>query len=206
MSSHARTSPTHLTHNVCSVSRGLDPHVKKNLTHATIPRMEGPNAGEPTGPEATTAKPPTAPPRQKHKKASIAEQIAVLDLRLKGISQKEIARVTGFTQQAVSDIIARHEPTTNHALDVLKANSYKAAVDWVRSFNVAVKRGEHRPMRDALIATGVVAPDPQAQGITVIVGSGDVSISPSPQSIGAKVHPDSTHNPTLSLPNHDEAL
>ena len=145
-------------------------------------------------------------PHRKRKHSTIDEHVTVLELAAKGISQTEIARVTGISQQAVSTICRKHEPTTSTALGVLKANAHKAAVDWIRSFNVAVKRGEHRPMRDALIATGVVAPDPQAQGITVIVGSGDVSIQPQAQSIGAKVDPDSTHNPTLALPNHDEAL
>ena len=72
----------------------------------------------------------------------------------------------------MSDIVARHESTTAHALGVLKAASYKAAENWVESFPKAVKRGDHRPMRDALIATGVVAPDPQHQGVTVIIGTG----------------------------------
>jgi hypothetical protein len=38
-------------------------------------------------------------------------------------------------------------------------------------------------MRDALIAVGVIAPDPENQGITVVVGSGDVSIAGVSQSL-----------------------
>jgi hypothetical protein len=149
---------------------------------------------------------PNGRKRPAGKKTSISEKIRILDLDHQGVTQREIARIVGITQQSVCNIIAQHKPTTAHALDVLRANSFKAAEDWVRSFAVAVKRGEHRPMRDALIAVGVVAPDPQAQGITVVVGSGDVSISPSPQSIEAKVASQPTHNATLSLPNHDEPL
>ena len=36
----------------------------------------------------------------------------------------------------------------------------------------AVSRGDHRPMKDLLVATGVIAPDPLAQGMVVIVGNG----------------------------------
>jgi len=140
----------------------------------------------------------TKRPARKH--ASITEQIKVLDLAGQQVTQTEIARITGISQQTVSAIIARHAPTTLHALDVLKANSYKAAVDWVRSFNVAVKRGEHRPMRDALIATGVVAPDPQAQGVTVIVGSGDVALMTNTHSKASMEAPslDTTHHNSTS--------
>jgi len=156
--------------------------------------------------QTPAAKLPTNAKRPKGKKATISEKIQILDLDQQGVRQLEIARIIGITQQSVSDIIAKHKPTTARAMDVLRANSFKAAEDWVRSFAVAVKRGEHRPMRDALIATGVVAPDPQAQGITVIVGSGDVSILPVPQSIEAKVASEPTHNPIPSLPSHDEPL
>jgi len=137
-----------------------------------------PESGQTRESETPTPEPSTSRKRPAGKKATVNEKIEVLTLASRGVNQREIARITGLSQQAISDIVIRHQPTTAHALDVLRANSFKAAEDWVRSFNVAVKRGEHRPMRDALIATGVVAPDPQAQGITVIVGSGDVQISP----------------------------
>jgi DNA-binding CsgD family transcriptional regulator len=144
---------------------------------------------------------PNLPKHVKRKHATVAAQIQVLDLAAKGVSQTQIAKITGISQQTVSAICARHAPTTNHALKVLEANAYKAASDWVRSFGVAVKRGEHRPMRDALIATGVIAADPQTHGITVIVGTGDVQIRETNQ---AKVLDVTSDNAALLNPNPHE--
>jgi hypothetical protein len=180
------------------MSRAQNNEMQKNRTMSVKCRNMDTEPGSTTEPATTdTAQPPRK--RPPGRKASVNEKIHVLNLNAEGVRQTEIARITGISQQAVSDIINRHHPTTARAMDVLRANSFKAAEDWIRSFNVAVKRGEHRPMRDVLIATGVVAPDPQAQGITVVVGSGDVSIE-------AKVASQPTHNPILSLPNPDEAL
>lgn len=113
--------------------------------------------------------------RRKGQRFSVQETIEVLDLALKGVSQKEIARLTGIQQQQVSAICARHTSTTRTALSVLQANAHNAAVAWVRSFPAAVKKGEHRPMRDALIATGVIQPDATNIGVTVLLGSGVVT-------------------------------
>ncbi len=158
-------------------------------------------SGETGHPAPTPDTGPNTRKRPAGKKATVNEKVHVLTLDSQGVRQLEIARITGLSQQAVSDIIARHKPTTVHALDVLKANSFKAAEDWVRSFAIAVKRGEHRPMRDALIATGVVAPDPQAQGITVIVGSGDVQVSPTLPDVRTSL-PNPTRLPAHN-PEHD---
>lgn len=114
--------------------------------------------------------PARATDRPRHKRTSPAEIIEILGLDRKGISRTEIARVTGLSQQTVSDIVLRHAATSAHALDVLKAHDYVTAQLWLKSMPKAVKRGDHRPMRDALIATGVVAPDPQAQGVTIVLG------------------------------------
>jgi hypothetical protein len=130
-------------------------------------------------------------PRPKFKHATITERINVLDLATRGISQTEIARATGLRQQVVSDICRKHEPTVSTALGVLKANAHLAAEEWVKSFPKARKRGEHRPMRDCLVAVGVVAPDPINQGVTVIVGSGDVAVG--------------TLSPMLTLPELQES-
>jgi hypothetical protein len=99
-------------------------------------------------------------------------------LHKRGVSMSEIARTVGISVQRVSDRVRAYT-----SLGVLQASAHQAAVDWVKSFGPARKRGEHRPMRDALIATGVIAPDPENQGITVIVGSGDVSIAGVSQSL-----------------------
>jgi hypothetical protein len=104
-------------------------------------------------------------------------------LHKRGVSMSEIARTVGISVQRVSDRVRAYTSTTETALGVLQASAHQAAVDWVKSFGPARKRGEHRPMRDALIATGVIAPDPENQGITVIVGSGDVSIAGVSQSL-----------------------
>jgi hypothetical protein len=147
-----------------------------------------------------------ATPRPKGKRADIREIVTVLDLATKGVTQTEIARITGLRQQAVSDICQRHEPTTNTALGVLKANAHQAAIDWVGSFAHARKRGEHRPMRDALIAVGVVAPDPLNVGIQVVIGAGDVSILPSSLPNTPNTPPTEHHNPTLALPLPHEPI
>ena len=155
-------------------------------------------SGEPQRPNRK--KPPTPSKTRKH--ATINERLSVLDLHIKGVSQTEIARITGFRQQRISDIISKHEPTTSHALGVLKAASYQAAVDWVASFRVAVKRGEHRPMRDALIATGVVAPDPLNQGVTVVIGAGDAGVmlqTHSSSSNPSNTLPSTSHNPAHDI-------
>jgi hypothetical protein len=112
------------------------------------------------------------PSRKRHERTSTTETVRILRLNTEGISASEIARVTGIAQQTVLAVIHRHEPTMDKALDVLKASSFEAAVQWVKSFGSASRRGEHRPMKDALVAVGVIQADPQNLGVTVIVGSG----------------------------------
>ncbi len=122
-----------------------------------------------------------APDRKPYQHTSHAEITKILTLDADGISHSEIARAMGINQQTISKIVQRHDPTTGKALSLLKANGYKAAEDWVASFQKAVARGDHRPMKDLLVATGVIAPDPLAQGMVVIVGNGQATQTHVPQ-------------------------
>ncbi len=122
-----------------------------------------------------------APERRPYQHTSHAEITKILTFDADGISHSEIARSMGISQQTISEIVKRHDPTTGKALSLLKANGYKAAEDWIASFQKAVSRGDHRPMKDLLVATGVIAPDPLAQGMVVIVGNGQATQTHVPQ-------------------------
>jgi hypothetical protein len=141
---------------------------RPKLDPTTIPPGRGPHG---RGPD------PTRKPYSRITQASILQ---VLILNKNGLNQSEIARRTNLSQQAVCDVLDKHASTCDQSLSVLQAASFTAAQQWVNSFPKAVKRGDHRPMRDCLIATGVVAPDAQNHGVTVIVGSGEVAISTLP--------------------------
>jgi hypothetical protein len=123
------------------------------------------------------------PNRPRYSRINQAELLQILILNKNGLNQSEIARRTGLAQESVRETINKHASTCDQSLSVLQAASYQAAQDWVKSFPKAVKRGDHRPMRDCLIATGVVAPDAQNHGVTVIVGSGEVAISTLPTTL-----------------------
>lgn len=134
-----------------------------------------PETAQATSPDRGKYGTKRAPHRKRFGRTSIAEDIEVMTLAARGVSHSDIARITGLSVQRVNARVHAAQSTTPTALGVLQAAAHQAARDWVRSFEKAAKRGEHRPMRDALIAVGVVAPDAQNVGITVIVGSGDVA-------------------------------
>jgi hypothetical protein len=142
------------------------------------------------------------PNRKRGQRLSMLETIDILALSKKGISASEISRAMGISVERVAERIRNHASTMDTALGVLQANAHQAAVAWVNSFEFARKRGEHRPMRDALIAVGVVAPDAQNVGVTVVVGGGDVGAmhaAHSSTSIDVNTVPAEHHNPTPSL-------
>jgi hypothetical protein len=146
------------------------------------------------------------PSRKAYTRLTPHEIVRVLRLNAEAVSSSEIARITGISHQRITDIVTKHATTTDRALDVLKANSFNAATKWIESFTHAAKRGEHRPMRDALIAVGVVAPDPLNVGIQVVIGAGDVSILPSSLPNTPNT-PETEHdNPTLALPLPQEPI
>ena len=58
------------------------------------------------------------------------------------------------------------------AFDRLKANVLPAANAWVDSLDVAAQKGDHRPAKELLLHTNVIAPlrNDQSSGITVHIG------------------------------------
>jgi hypothetical protein len=148
-----------------------------------------------------------APSRKPYTRTTPLEIVRVLRLHAESVSASEIARIVKLSHQQVLSLIDKHAPTEDKAMAVLKASSYDAAVKWVQSFTHAAKRGEHRPMRDALIAVGVVAPDAQNVGVTVVVGGGDVGAmhqAHSSTSIDVPTPHTEHHNPTLTAPLLEE--
>src|SRR5204862_5011598 len=71
--------------------------------------------------------------RKKGAHTKQADRIEILGLAKRGISQTEIARVVGVTQQTVSYICRQHDSTCSIALGVLQASAHQAAQQWVKT-------------------------------------------------------------------------
>ena len=137
------------------------------------------------------------PNRKRGQRLSVLETVDILSLHKKGISHSEIARAMGMSVQRVSEKIRAYSSTTETALSVLQANSHLAAEEWIKTFSAARKRGEHRPMKDVLVAVGVISPDPINQGVTVVIGAGDAGVM-------LQTHSSSSHAPnTLPATSHN---
>lgn len=91
--------------------------------------------------------------------------------------------LTGPEYEAIRDQI--HKTTTQAVRDRLHAASELAADKWIQSFGPAAAKGDHRPMKDLLIASKVVDVDKGTTSPVVIqigIQAGSVAIVPVPPS------------------------
>lgn len=94
----------------------------------------------------------------------------VLELSADNVKNSEISRITGISTQRVSEILNLHGDLKGRVRQVLDAQRVKAAEAWGRAIPKAAKKGDHRPARELLIATGDVSPlDSTGSGVTVVV-------------------------------------
>lgn len=110
-------------------------------------------------------------PRVPYTRISTSELAKILALLDQSVSHREISRITGICQPRISEIAQETDEARRVGKHTLYANQAHAAEQWIETFPQAVKRGDHRPMKDLLIATGLIAPDPQAQGVTIVIGA-----------------------------------
>jgi hypothetical protein len=107
----------------------------------------------------------------------------VLALHAEGVQGQEIARITGLHASRVSEITRTLGDLKAQVQQVLNTHRVKAAEAWGRAIPKAAKKGDHRPARELLIATGDVSPlDSAGSGVTVVVNMP----GPEPE-MGAKV-------------------
>lgn len=129
--------------------------------------------GEPEAAQGDTSRDESGiQPRKegRYKRLSVGMKIRVLELSADGLKPVEIGKILGISHQRVCDIIAQHGDKKASVRRIMDAGREKAASSWVSSIPIAAKKGDHRPARELLIATGDVSPlDSAGSGVTVVV-------------------------------------
>lgn len=106
----------------------------------------------------------------RYKRLSVGMKIRTLELSADGLKPVEIGKILGISHQRVCDIVAEHGDKRASVKRILESNVEKAAQAWGRAIPIAAKKGDHRPARELLIATGDVTPlDSTGSGVTVVV-------------------------------------
>ncbi|CAB4147556.1 Transposase IS30-like HTH domain containing protein [uncultured Caudovirales phage] len=101
------------------------------------------------------------------------ERDTILRLIAEGVTQREIAKIVGCTQGAISYTRNRFSTTVNHARALINARAGIVAQHWLKSVPIAARKGDHRPAKDWLAAAGVVAQDvAPVNPIIIQVGTG----------------------------------
>lgn len=119
----------------------------------------------------------------RYKRLSVGMKIRVLELSADGLKPVEIGKILGISHQRVCDIVAEHGDKRASVRRILDNSREKAATWWDKSIPIAAKKGDHRPARELLIATGDVTPsESTGSGVTVVV-----NMPGSEPQIGAKV-------------------
>ena len=88
-----------------------------------------------------------------------------------GWGNQRIAAVLNMDSSTVSKWRSRLRPTVMEARAVLAGSSLDAALAWRKSIPIAAGRGDHRPAKELLQATGAIDQEQHA-GVTVNIGMG----------------------------------
>lgn len=100
-----------------------------------------------------------------------------------GIGTHIIAQLlTGPEYESIREQI--HKTTIQAVRDRLHSASEEASAKWIAAMGPAALKGDHRPMKDLLLANRVIDPDKGTSPAVVIqigVQAGSVSITPVPQ-------------------------
>ncbi len=99
-----------------------------------------------------------------------------------GATQKGLAQQFGRNRETIANALKGpefdqlkavvHKALAEQARDVLKQNRVRAAKKWSgEAIDAAAKKGDHKPMRDLLEATGVIEPDAKSHThVEIFVG------------------------------------
>jgi len=121
-------------------------------------------------------------PTKKFQRIDIAARMEILRHHADGLNALQISKITGLAHQRVGEILKLVGPYKEQARGVLDQFASRAASAWVTSIPKAAKKGDHRPARDLLIATGVISPtESTSSGVTVVVNMPQES----PRSVGS---------------------
>lgn len=113
---------------------------------------------------------PPFKPTKKFQRIGMEAQLTILRHHADGLNAREIAKITGIAHQRISEITTKHGSLKQQVQQVLNAQRVNAARAWGRAIPKAAKKGDHRPARELLIATGDVSPlDSTGSGVTVVV-------------------------------------
>jgi len=130
--------------------------------------LDAPEAGN--LPTLTQESGDETPKHPRYQRIGMALRTKVLALHADGVKNAEIARITGISTQRVSEITNSLGDLKAQVAQVLSSQRLKAAEAWGRAIPKAAKKGDHRPARELLIATGDVTPlDSTGSGVTVVV-------------------------------------
>lgn len=133
--------------------------------------------------KAVTTTGDTPPKKPRYQRIGMEARMKVMELFADNVKPQEISRITGISTQRISEITSTHGHLKDRVRQVLDAQRVKAAEAWGRAIPKAAKKGDHRPARELLIATGDVTPlDSASSGVTVVV-----NMPGSEPQMGAKV-------------------
>ena len=135
-----------------------------------------------TDQKALIARPRHAPGRGSQLPHAERLEIQTAYLSEPGATQKGLAQRFGRNRETIANALKGRDyeqlkavvqkALAEQARDVLKRNTVRAAEKWSReAIDAAAKKGDHKPMRDLLEATGVIEQDAKSlTHVEIIVG------------------------------------
>lgn len=146
--------------------------------------------------EWAEAQTPTEPPRKKtgaaaHIQPDERREIQIAHLT-EGLNQTQLARRFERTREAVAGCLKGaefealqrgvQEQLRGVARQKLEAGVERASDAWVRSVDVAAAKGDHRPAKDLLQATGIVERDGPSHNtaVQIVIGMPGSPAGPDP--------------------------
>ena len=160
----------------------------------TSPVDESPTEGA-TPPLATlfaaAEKQPKEPRSPRYRRIDATEAGRIFRLRnLEGLSLEAIAKATNRSLSTISEFLAKYPDRTQEAVAILRTRATEAAQAWGDAIAPAALRGDHRPAKDLLAATGAIQ-DTSAVKVGVQVNLGH-SAEPLPADLAFEIPVETT--------------
>lgn len=142
--------------------------------------------GEDCGTAGSIAHRPSRTPLNPTERHQVQEMALI-----QGLSNSEIGRRMGRDRGTIANVLKADDTAALReqligeqraaALQTLRVNTARMATNWVNAADVASGKGDHRPSRDLLLHTGVIAPviaeRPTTVAVQVVLNGGPEPLS-----------------------------